>query len=83
MPTSTSTKVVDGDTFEINPQRKCSGKTRTRGRRAGYDAPEYSSEKGNKARGDPHFTHFLRKRLNCVKLTNLIAGAWSSVYFLR
>ena len=50
MPTFTVISIIDGDTFEVNPQWKWNGETGTRVRPVGYDAPELHTTKGQKAK---------------------------------
>lgn len=50
MPTFTVTSIIDGDTFEVNPQWKWNGETGTRVRPVGYNAPELHDYGGQAAK---------------------------------
>jgi len=50
MPAFRVTSIIDGDTFEVSPEWKWNGETRTRVRPAGYDTPELHTAKGQKAK---------------------------------
>lgn len=46
----TVTSIIDGDTFEVNPQWKWNGQTGTRIRPTGYHAPELHAYEGQQAK---------------------------------
>ena len=50
MLTFTVTSIVDGDTFDVSPQWKWDGKTGTRVRPTGFNAPEMSTSGGQTAK---------------------------------
>ncbi len=50
MPTFTVTTIIDGDTFDVNPQWQWNGQTGNRIRPAGYDAPELQNQGGQAAK---------------------------------
>lgn len=50
MPAFTVTSIIDGNTFEVNPQWKWNGETGTRVRPAGYDALELDAYGGQAAK---------------------------------
>ena len=43
--------VIDGDTFDVNPEWKWNGQTGNRVRPTGYDAPELNEHGGQAAKG--------------------------------
>lgn len=59
MPTFTVSNIIDGDTFDVNPQWKWNGQQGSRVRPAGYDAPEIHVYGGQAAK---------------IKLSRLILG---------
>jgi endonuclease YncB( thermonuclease family) len=49
MPLFMVSLLIDGDTFEVSPQRKWNGHTRSRVRLTGYDTPELQAHGGQAA----------------------------------
>ncbi|HNR14446.1 MAG TPA: thermonuclease family protein [Thermodesulfobacteriota bacterium] len=50
MSVFTVTAIIDGDTFDVNPQWNWKGQTGTRIRPTGYDAPELHAYGGQEAK---------------------------------